>query len=73
LRQGGHELREIDLCAERFDPVLGAAERKTYLADTTRSVPGIRGVVMSPSARPPEAGRIPSGDRMSYPASEGWS
>jgi NAD(P)H dehydrogenase (quinone) len=42
LTRGGHELRLIDLYREGFDPVLSAAERSTYLADTAANVAGVR-------------------------------
>jgi NAD(P)H dehydrogenase (quinone) len=41
LREVGHELREIDLYAEGFDPVLSAAEKLTYLTDTARNIEGV--------------------------------
>ena len=41
LRAAGHELREIDLYAEGFDPVFSAAEMKTYLSDTQRNIDGV--------------------------------
>lgn len=41
LRHAGHELREIDLYAEGFDPVLSPAEKKTYLTDTQRNIAGV--------------------------------
>jgi NAD(P)H dehydrogenase (quinone) len=41
LRQAGHELREIDLYAEGFNPVLSAAEKQTYLPDTARNIEGV--------------------------------
>jgi NAD(P)H dehydrogenase (quinone) len=34
LRQAGHELRTIELYAEKFDPVLDLDERRAYLDDT---------------------------------------
>lgn len=42
LRSAGHELREIDLYAEGFDPVLSADEKRTYLADTAANVRGVQ-------------------------------
>ncbi len=41
LRAAGHELREIDLYAEGFDPVFSAAEKQSYLADTARNIEGV--------------------------------
>ena len=41
LRAAGHELREIDLYAEGFDPVFSAAEKATYLADTAKNIDGV--------------------------------
>lgn len=41
LRAAGHELREIDLYAEGFDPVFSAAEKQTYLSDTARNIAGV--------------------------------
>jgi putative NADPH-quinone reductase len=41
LRSAGHELREIDLYAEGFDPVLSLAEKATYLSDTQRNIQGV--------------------------------
>lgn len=41
LRGAGHELREIDLYAMGFDPVLSPAEKATYLADTQRNIDGV--------------------------------
>jgi len=41
LRAAGHELREIDLYAEGFDPVFSAAEKRTYLIDTQRNIDGV--------------------------------
>jgi putative NADPH-quinone reductase len=41
LRSAGHELREIDLYAEGFDPVLSPAEKATYLSDTQRNIQGV--------------------------------
>jgi NAD(P)H dehydrogenase (quinone) len=34
LRRGGHDLRQIDLYADGFDPVLSFDERRAYLGDT---------------------------------------
>jgi NAD(P)H dehydrogenase (quinone) len=41
LRGAGHELREIDLYAEGFDPVFSLAERRTYLTDTQKNIDGV--------------------------------
>jgi NAD(P)H dehydrogenase (quinone) len=41
LREAGHELREIDLYAEGFDPVFSREERRTYLADTASNIAGV--------------------------------
>lgn len=41
LRAGGHEVREIDLYAEGFDPVMSAAERRSYLTDTQQNVAAV--------------------------------
>ena len=41
LRSAGHELREIDLYAEGFDPVFSAAEKATYLGDTAQNIAGV--------------------------------
>jgi putative NADPH-quinone reductase len=41
LRSAGHELREIDLYAQGFDPVLSPAEKATYLSDTQRNIQGV--------------------------------
>lgn len=41
LRAAGHELREIDLYAEGFDPVFSREERRTYLTDTARNIEGV--------------------------------
>jgi NAD(P)H dehydrogenase (quinone) len=42
LRDAGHELREIDLYAEGFDPVFSADEKRTYLADTAANIRGVQ-------------------------------
>jgi NAD(P)H dehydrogenase (quinone) len=42
LRDSGHELRQIDLYAEGFDPVLTRAEKRTYLTDTAANVRGVQ-------------------------------
>ena len=41
LLEAGHELREIDLYAEAFDPVFSAAEKRSYLADTASNIRGV--------------------------------
>jgi putative NADPH-quinone reductase len=41
LRAAGHELREIDLYAEGFDPVFSAEEKRTYLPDTAKNIAGV--------------------------------
>lgn len=41
LREAGHELREIDLYAEGFDPVLSVAEKTSYLPDTAKNIEGV--------------------------------
>ena len=41
LRAAGHELREIDLYAEGFNPVFSAAEKATYLGDTAQNIAGV--------------------------------
>lgn len=41
LRSAGHELREIDLYAQGFDPVFSAAEKATYLSDTNQNILGV--------------------------------
>jgi NAD(P)H dehydrogenase (quinone) len=41
LRNAGHELREIDLYAQGFDPVFSAAEKASYLSDTQRNIDGV--------------------------------
>jgi len=38
LHDAGHQLREIDLYAQGFNPVFSAAEKQTYLADTQRNI-----------------------------------
>lgn len=42
LRAAGHELREIDLYAEGFDPVFTRAEKASYLTDTARNIAGVQ-------------------------------
>jgi len=41
LRAAGHELREIDLYGECFDPVFSHAEKASYLGDTQRNIEGV--------------------------------
>ncbi len=41
LTGAGHELRQIDLYAEGFNPVFSAAEKGTYLSDTARNIEGV--------------------------------
>ncbi len=41
LREAGHELREIDLYAEGFDPVLGLEEKRSYLGQTEKNIAGV--------------------------------
>jgi NAD(P)H dehydrogenase (quinone) len=41
LRDAGHEVREIDLYAQGFDPVFSAAEKASYLSDTQRNIDGV--------------------------------
>ncbi len=41
LRAAGHELREIDLYAEGFDPVMSATERRSYLVDTQQNIAAV--------------------------------
>jgi NAD(P)H dehydrogenase (quinone) len=41
LRAAGHDLREIDLYAEGFDPVFSAAEKHSYLSDTAKNIAGV--------------------------------
>jgi NAD(P)H dehydrogenase (quinone) len=42
LRAAGHELREIDLYAEGFDPVFSRAEKASYLTDTEKNIAGVQ-------------------------------
>jgi NAD(P)H dehydrogenase (quinone) len=42
LEAAGHELRQIDLYAEGFDPVFSAAEKLSYLSDTQRNIAGVQ-------------------------------
>jgi NAD(P)H dehydrogenase (quinone) len=41
LHDAGHELREIDLYAEGFDPVFSAAEKQSYLGNTQNNIAGV--------------------------------
>jgi NAD(P)H dehydrogenase (quinone) len=41
LQGAGHELRQIDLYAQGFDPVFSAAEKASYLSDTQRNIDGV--------------------------------
>jgi putative NADPH-quinone reductase len=41
LREAGHELREIDLYAEGFEPVLSLAEKRSYLPETAKNVEAV--------------------------------
>jgi putative NADPH-quinone reductase len=41
LGRAGHEVRQIDLYAESFDPVFSAAEKASYLADTGSNIQGV--------------------------------
>jgi NAD(P)H dehydrogenase (quinone) len=41
LKEAGHELREIDLYAEGFDPVFSRDEKRTYLSDTAANIRGV--------------------------------
>ena len=41
LRTAGHDLREIDLYADGFDPVFTLAEKRSYLADTAQNIAGV--------------------------------
>ncbi len=41
LQAAGHELRQIDLYAEGFDPVFSAAEKGSYLGDTASNIAGV--------------------------------
>ena len=41
LRSAGHELHEIDLYAQGFDPVFSRAEKASYLSDTQRNIDGV--------------------------------
>lgn len=41
LQSAGHEVREIDLYAQGFNPVFSAAEKTTYLTQTERNIAGV--------------------------------
>jgi len=41
LTAAGHELRQIDLYAEGFDPVMSLAERRSYLTDTQANIAAV--------------------------------
>ena len=41
LRAAGHELHEIDLYAQGFNPVFSAAEKASYLSDTAQNIAGV--------------------------------
>lgn len=41
LRAAGHEVHHLDLYALNFDPVLGPAERRSYLNDTARNIDAV--------------------------------
>ena len=41
LTAAGHELRQIDLYAEGFDPVMSLAERRSYLTDTEQNIAAV--------------------------------
>ena len=41
LRAAGHELQEIDLYAQGFNPVFSADEKTTYLSDTAQNIAGV--------------------------------
>lgn len=41
LTAAGHELREIDLYAQGFNPVFSAAEKATYLTATQHNIEGV--------------------------------
>lgn len=42
LRDGGHDVRLVDLYAEGFDPVFSRDEKRTYLADTAQNIRGVQ-------------------------------
>jgi putative NADPH-quinone reductase len=41
LREGGHEVKLLDLYRDGFDPVFSAAEKASYLTDTRRNIDGV--------------------------------
>lgn len=41
LAAAGHELRQIDLYAEGFDPVMSVDERRSYLTDTASNIAAV--------------------------------
>lgn len=41
LQAAGHEVRQIDLYAEGFNPVFSAAEKSTYLSHTASNIAGV--------------------------------
>ena len=41
LAAAGHQVREIDLYAEGFNPVMSLAERRSYLTDTAQNVAAV--------------------------------
>jgi len=41
LRTAGHELREVDLYAEGFDPVFTQAEKQSYLPEPAKNIAGV--------------------------------
>lgn len=41
LRDAGHDVREIDLYAQAFNPVFSAAEKATYLSQTEHNIAGV--------------------------------
>lgn len=41
LAAAGHEVRQIDLYAEGFNPVMSLAERRSYLSDTAQNVAAV--------------------------------
>ena len=41
LRAAGHELHQIDLYGEGFNPVFSADEKRSYLSDTAQNIAGV--------------------------------
>jgi NAD(P)H dehydrogenase (quinone) len=41
LTSAGHDVRQIDLYAEGFNPVFSAEEKRTYLTDTAQNIAGV--------------------------------